>query len=718
MQHPPLPLTHDLVMIGGGHTHALVLRKWGMNRLAGARLTVIHPGPTAPYSGMLPGYVAGHYDRDALDIDLIRLARFAGARVVAGYATGIDLGRREVLVEGHGPIGYDLLSVNVGVTSDMPSLPGFAEHGVPAKPLGPFATAWAAFLASDQPPEVAVIGGGVAGAELAMAMAYALLGRAGSRVTLVDNAKALSVLGLAAQAHIRTAMDGLGVKVIEDAKILSVGADHLNLSDGRKIASRFTTGTAGARALRWLGDTGLELNDGFITVDPSLRSSDAHVFAAGDCVHLSASPRPKAGVFAVREAPVLYHNLRAMMTGDPLRRYAPQNDYLKLISLGGKTALAEKFGRVFAGPLMWRWKNHIDQTFMQQFRTLPAMKPAEIPALHTVGLPEAIGDKPLCGGCGAKVGRASLRRALQALPETTRADIRALPGDDAALLLTGGVRQVITSDHLRAITHDPALMAHIAAIHALGDIWAMGATPQAALATVILPRLTPALQDRTLGEIMRVAGEVMAGAGAEIVGGHTSVGDEMTIGFTITGLCENDPITLAGAQPGDALILTKPLGSGVLMAAEMAGLARGEWVVAGFEQMTRGQAKAAQILAVAHAMTDVTGFGLAGHLLGMCVASGVGATVDLGRIPTLHGSVELAISGVQSTLFADNRALVANLPANGKAALLFDPQTAGGLLAAVSPDQAKACLCDLLEAGYGAAIIGVLTDDAARISLS
>ena len=718
MLHSPLPLTHDLVLIGGGHTHALVLRKWGMNRLAGARLTVIHPGPTAPYSGMLPGYVAGHYGRDALDIDLIRLARFAGARVVSGYACGIDLERRLVSVEGRPPIGYDLLSVNVGITSDMPGLPGFGEHAVPAKPLGPFAAAWGGFLASDLPPEVAVIGGGVAGAELAMAMANALLGRPGSRVTMVDNAKALSVLGLAAQAHIRAAMDRLGVEVIEDAEILSVEADHLVLSDGRKIPSRFTTGTAGARAIGWLGETGLDLNDGFITVDPTLRSSDPTVFAAGDCVHLSASPRPKAGVYAVREAPVLFHNLRAVMTGDPLRRYSPQDDYLKLISLGGKTALAEKFGRVFSGPLMWRWKNRIDQTFMQQFRTLPAMEPAKIPAMHTVGLAEAIGDKPLCGGCGAKVGRASLRGALQALPASRRADIHALPGDDAALLLTGGARQVITSDHLRALTDDPALMTRIAAIHALGDIWAMGAAPQAATATVILPRLTPTLMDRTLAEIMAVAGEVMAAAGAEIVGGHTSLGDELTIGFTITGLCEDEPITLAGARVGDALILTKPLGSGVLMAAEMAGLARGEWVLAGFEQMTQGQGQAAQILAVAHAMTDVTGFGLAGHLLGMCEASGVGATLDLGRIPTLNGAVELATRGVQSTLFDDNRALAANLPASGKAGLLFDPQTAGGLLAAVAPDQAKACLSGLLEAGYWAAIVGAVTDDTARVSLS
>ena len=118
----------------------------------------------------------------------------------------------------------------------------------------------------------------------------------------------------------------------------------------------------------------------------------------------------------------------------------------------------------------------------------------------------------------------------------------------------------MTSDHLRAFTKDPALMTRIAAVHALGDIWAMGATPQAATATIILPRMSSALQSRTMSEIMSIAGAVMRDAGAEIVGGHSSMGDEMTIGFTLTGLCETAPITLAGGQPGDCLILTKPIG--------------------------------------------------------------------------------------------------------------------------------------------------------------
>ncbi len=142
-----MPLTRDLLLIGGGHAHALVLRAWGMDPLPGARLTVVNPGPTAPYTGMLPGHVAGHYGRDDLDIDLVRLARFAGARLIDGAVDRIDADARRVTIAGWGDLAYDVASVDVGITGEMPQVPGFAEHGVGAKPLGRFADRWRGFLA-------------------------------------------------------------------------------------------------------------------------------------------------------------------------------------------------------------------------------------------------------------------------------------------------------------------------------------------------------------------------------------------------------------------------------------------------------------------------------------------------------------------------------------------------------------------------------------------
>ncbi len=688
-----LPFTRDLVLVGGGHTHALVLRSWGMNPLPGVRVTVINPGPTAPYSGMLPSFVAGHYTRDELDIDLVRLARFAGARIINGYATGIEKDARSILVDGRPPIAYDVASIDVGITSAMPELPGFTHHAIPAKPLGTFASRWDAFRAKADGPQIAIIGGGVAGAELAMAMAFALRGKQPT-VRLIDRSRVLTALGYKARQKMLAALTASNVEIIEDAEVTEIFAEGVVLRDGRTIRSDFTTGAAGAKPHEWIAGTGLDLFEGFITVDENLQSSAPEIFAVGDCAHLSHDPRPKAGVYAVREAPVLLDNLRAVLSGGSLRAYKPQRDYLKLVSLGAQSALAEKFGTAREGPLLWKLKDYIDRKFMAQFDELPAMAAPLLPGTVALGMTEALGDKLMCGGCGAKVGRAALQTVLNDRF-----------GDDAAAVQPG---QVISTDHLRALTLDPVLMARIAAVHALGDIWAMGAKPQAATASLILPRMSADLQERTMAEIMTAASEVFEKAGARIVGGHSSLGDELTIGFTVTGLTKK-PITLAGAKPGDKVVITKPIGSGTIMAAEMAGKAKGADVIACLALMEQDQAAASAILGKAHAMTDITGFGLAGHLRGMCDASGVGAVLDLDAIPLMDGALELSGAGVRSTLFGDNRVGAGAI--NGPSFdLIFDPQTAGGLLAAVSARTAETMVKKLQEAGYTASVIGHITE--------
>jgi selenide,water dikinase len=266
---------------------------------------------------------------------------------------------------------------------------------------------------------------------------------------------------------------------------------------------------------------------------------------------------------------------------------------------------------------------------------------------------------------------------------------------------------VITTDHLRAFTDDPGLLARITAVHALGDIWAMGAQPQVALASVILPRMAEPLQARSMAEVMAAATEVFGAAGAEIVGGHSTMGAEMTLGFTVTGLLEGEAITNTGARAGDALVLTRPIGSGTLMAAEMQGKAEGRDVAAMFGVMARPQGDAAEILAGAHAMTDVTGFGLAGHLLAICRASGAAAEIDLAAVPLYAGALALAEAGHRSSIWAANRAAAPVTGANGaRGAMLHDPQTAGGLLAAVAAAEAEGLVARLRDAGHEAAVIG------------
>jgi selenide,water dikinase len=719
-----VPIVKELLLIGGGHTHALVLRRWGMRPVPGVRVTLVSPEATAPYTGMLPGHIAGHYPREALDIDLVRLARFAGARFIPGHVVGLDPGAGIATLAAGRRVSYDLASLDIGITADMDTLPGFAAHGIPAKPLGRFATHWAEVAAGSGPVRIAVLGGGVAGAEIAMACAHRLTaeGRAFS-ISLIDRGRVLGSVPSAARAHLVAALEGWGIELIAQDAPAEVLADAVLLDSGRRVAADLIIGAAGAVPQGWLEGAGLDLHEGFVLVDRTLRStSHATIYAAGDCAHFAPDPRPKAGVYAVRAAPVLAHNLAADLTGRQRRAFRPQRDFLKLISLGGKTAVAEKAGIALAGPALWRWKDRIDARFMEKLRDLPAMSVPKAPAHAATGVAAAMAGPAPCGGCGAKLGSGALSAVIAGLGGAARADTERLAGDDAAIIRLGGARQVISTDHLRAFAPDPALVARVAAVHALGDVWAMGAAPQSAVATVILPRLEPRLQGAWLEEVMGAAHAVFAAVGASVLGGHSSMGAELTVGFTVTGLLDRDPVTLSGGHAGDALILTKPLGTGVILAGEMQGKAKGVDVLACWDAMSVPQDRAAVVLSpVARAMTDVTGFGLAGHLWNICAASGTGAALTLDAVPILPGAEALAARGVRSTLYLQNRAALEPViaAADGtRTELLFDPQTAGGLLAAVDADAAEAVLEQLAEAGVAATRIGSLTDRTGRIDIA
>ncbi len=465
MQGLGIPAVKDLVFVGGGHAHALVLLRWAMNPLPGVRLTVINPGAAAPYTGMLPGLIAGHYRRDEIMIDLLRLARQSGARAILDRATGIDRAARLVHLAGRPPIPYDLLSLDIGIGSDLPDIPGYADHAVAAKPLGHYAEAWEAFLARGLPaPHLVIIGGGIGGVELALASHHRLrgLGRA-PVITVVDRgAEALPNIGRGARERLLHHAAAAGITFVTGAEAQAIGAGHVTLTTGQTLRSDFTLSVAGTRPQGWLATTGLALEKGFVRVGPSLQSSDPLIFAVGDCAHLSHAPRPKAGVFAVREAPVLFHNLRAALTGGAMKPYHPQRDYLKLVSTGGRGAVADKFGLRSGGAWLWRVKDRIDRRFMAMFAAGGPMAQPLPPEPRVEGLVEAMGPKPLCGGCGAKLGAEGLSAALAGLPAPSRPDVLSGRGDDAAVLRAGQGVQVITTDHLRALTEDARLMARIA----------------------------------------------------------------------------------------------------------------------------------------------------------------------------------------------------------------------------------------------------------------
>jgi selenide,water dikinase len=287
--------------------------------------------------------------------------------------------------------------------------------------------------------------------------------------------------------------------------------------------------------------------------------------------------------------------------------------------------------------------------------------------------------------------------------------------DDAALVTLPGAPPLLqTVDFFRALVDDPYLFGRIAANHALGDIYAMGGVPDTALAIATVPPARPPITEHDLFHMLKGATEVFEAAGAVLVGGHSAEGAELGLGFAVTGRPGATILRKGGLNPGDRLILSKPLGTGVILAAEMRGKAPARIVTGAIEAMLQSAAIASRILAAhgATACTDVTGFGLLGHLNEMLAASEADARLDPAQIPALDGALVLFEQGLASSLHASNLSALATLanadPNSPLAKLLIDPQTAGGLLAGVPAGRVDLCLAELRRRGYRAAEIGVV----------
>jgi selenide, water dikinase len=378
--------TRHVVLVGGGHSHVGVLRSLGMQPLANVRLTLISTDTHAPYSGMLPGYVAGHYSHADVHIDLQRLATFAGAALCHDEVIGIDRQAQTVLLRNRAPVHYDFLSLNLGATPQVARVPGALEHSVPVKPIVRFNQRWLALLerVRQHPGQttIAVVGAGAGGVELLLAMQHRLRGELQQlgrdpddlRFHLVtQSAEILPTHNAGVRRRFRTVLVERGVQVHVDTAVSEVQEGRLLAASGVIIDADEIIWVTQAGGAPWLQTTGLALdNGGFVRVNEHLQSvSDPRIFAAGDVAALVGHPLERAGVFAVRQAEPLTANLRASVQGQALVAYRPQRKWLALISTGNRYAVASRGSLGFAGGWVWHWKDWIDRRFMRRFSELP-----------------------------------------------------------------------------------------------------------------------------------------------------------------------------------------------------------------------------------------------------------------------------------------------------------------------------------------------------------
>lgn len=747
----------QVVLIGGGHSHVEVIRRYGMLDHKPFQLTLITDAPAAAYSGMLPGLVATHYERPEAHIDLGHLCLRAEVRFILASVTHVDLKKRVILLSGgRPPLAYESVSFDIGSRPTIPNIPEMASISIPVKPVGAFLQrldqidAAIAHASPEHPFRIVIMGGGVAGCEIALSLSYRWsrelrwIGR--YRIKVLEAAGA--VLGALPAKARKTIIQEMRRFQIQIATNLNLsGFDHLTkkltFSNATPTDADAVIWATNAAAHHWLAKTGLALDEtGFIAVKDTLESiSHEGVYATGDTASLPDSlRRPKAGVFAVRQGPILFENLCRRFRGLPALHYKPQKKFLILISLGSRRAVAVRDKLTWQGAWLWAWKDRIDRLFMEKYQVPPGIVKVAT-YIESGNLSEAP-----CTACGSKLPADSLKY----LPHPTKPSAAVVLGmgdrDDCSVLnlgplvgnagAQGDLHLTQSLDYIRAFSTDLFLVGEITATHGLNDLYAMGLKPHSAhvLATVAFgPK---EVMGRDLASLMAGVQNVFSHDGVHLLGGHSQAGFQAGVGMMVQsiqtlprvengekksspGAEETDTSlwTKKGLRPGDQLILTKPLGSGILLAGSMRYRVSSAHLYEAFAQMAHSHY---QVLVVAQkhgvaAATDVTGFGLAFHLNEMCQHSGVVGVLELSKIPIYRGVFRAIEDGIRASLHTQNRQPFAEILRGLSdrslvlAECLFDPQTSGGLLLGVPPERADLCLGALKEQGYShCAVIGTV----------
>ena len=689
---------HEIVLLGVGHTNAHVLRMWSMQPLEDARLTCVSNYPFVTYSGMLPAVLAGLCSPEQMEIDLVRLCTSANARLIIDSTIGLDRSSQSLLFENRPPLPFDLLSIGIGSVPRLDIADGAGL--LPSKPMQTFLDRLQTRLQSLRDSggdriRIAVVGGGAGGCEVALALPAAckrLAPDLNAEFSIITAAKSIgNGLRPKTARYLEEALAARGISMVTDFRVVAAHERKLVDTSGRTLECDLAIGATDASAPPLLSKLGLATNEGgFLRVRDTLQSVDCEsIFVVGDTAAFDAQPIPKAGVYAVRQGPILWRNLVNSLASRPLERFRPQRDFLRLLSLGDGSAVGE-YGQVtIRGRWVWRLKDWIDSRFMAMYQQ------AIVPPMRETNLSSHSSDTMRCTGCGGKIAGSVLSRALGRLdiPHHPQVELGLDCPDDAAIVRASqGSALTATVDFFVSPINDPYVFGRIAALHAASDLFAMGSRPIAALAMIALPPGPEQRVEDWLFEVLSGSLREFRKMGATLAGGHTIESQVFLAGFSMLGdRCGKKPRTKAGLRAGDQLILTKPLGTGILLAALQRAACRARWYSSLLQMMLTSNQRAAEwaLEADVAAITDVTGFGLAGHLLEMLRASDCRAEIELASLPLLPGVRESLELKIESTLAPANRDIETEIgiPESARSRpeykVMFDPQTCGGLLFAV-----------------------------------
>jgi len=745
-----MPIVSDLVLLGGGHANIQVLKMMAMNPIGGLRITLISDQTHSPYSGMIPGYLAGYYSYEECHFDLRRICEELGQRFIKAKIIGVDPQRKKIQLENRAEVSYDCASINVGI--EPKSIDNVSQESalkiIPLKPISRFIAHWDQLISDlkdykgNESLQLAVVGAGASGVEISIILKMLIdQNQWNARVSLIHRHDFLvSAKDLRAQKQLLKTLKSLSIKVFQNTEVFELHENGLVLKDNNGLVHtegfyRALIATQ-ASAPTWFKSSGLPVNqEGFLKVTEKLlvENEDA-LFASGDCIHFSPSPLKKAGVYAVRQGMILEHNIRAFFTRkSSLKTFHPKKNVLSLITIGDRKALVNQDSasilRWLSPAQLWTVKDWIDRRFMARFQARTfGIKPQYfnkvMPVPKSTLVPEEWQDNT-CGGCGSKLAASTLTQSLNKLeiPKDDSVLLGVKDGEDCALTQISENTLCLQSiDQFRSFISDPYLLGQIATQHALSDIYAMGGVAKTVQVGLTLGAASEKIHREDVYQVMSGVLDILSKSATSLVGGHTAEGSELSIAIAVQGeVAPEQVLRKQLTKPGNRLILTKPIGTGVIFAANMLAQANGKLVDDALSSMLQSNKTAMGTIRSfdISGCTDITGFGLLGHafeMLGKNSDNALGIKIDYNAIPLFYGVCELFEKGYFASIAGKNHESLSSIlstdVSNQNFPALFDPQTSGGLLFSVSSDQTEDCLKALYQNGVSkACVIGEVIDE-------
>ena len=703
IQIEEIPITNDLVLIGGGHSHLSVLMKLSKRPINGNRITLITNEIDTPYSGMIPGYIEGIYSWRDSHIDLYRLCLKLNVRFIHAEVERVSAHEKEIYFKDRPKIKFDVLSINTGIQSNNREIKGAAKYCLPVKPISKLANNFLNKITNFK--SIAFIGGGAGSVELALAIKKRFLNiNQDIKITIITGKRGLlSTFPQKTKLTSLKTLEKFKIDIIEYKRVLEVKPKQIILSDKSMLKIDKAILSTNSMTPKWLAKSDILLTkDNYILVNKSFQTNYKYVFASGDVIDFNNQNLKKAGVFAVRSGKPLAINIKQFILGKKLVEYKFNKNYLALIGTSKRSAIATKYNLTFNSRFFFYLKKYIDQNFIKKFSDFKIRKKFTLEALKTdvlnifVKHKEKITDKNdimQCKGCAAKVPLNALKQALPKDIVSTSEDAVSVPGQPELYQ---------TVDMISSIITDPFLLGKIAANHSISDMVSVNSKITSAMMILQLPLSKTEINSRDLEQVLLGANEIFKTIDCPLIGGHTMIGKDKDpiIGFSILGQKQKKIKIMKNRRKiktKDLLILTEKIGSGLIFAGINNYLIDSHFQTDVIKQMIKGNLNFGKISNHLNilSMTDITGFGLANHLLNLIKRdnSKTGLTIYPNKIPLFEGVNECLNKDIKSSLFKSNydiaqKDIIYKRDKSKLDNILYDPQTVGGI-AFIIPQEEK-----------------------------